>query len=92
LTSMRQYAKALGLAFQVIDDLLDVEASTEVMGKRTNKDEARGKATYPSLIGIDRSRDLADELMRKAHFALSAFDHRADPLRMLAAFAVERKL
>jgi geranylgeranyl diphosphate synthase, type II len=92
LTSMREYAQALGLAFQVIDDLLDVEASTEVMGKRTNKDEARGKATYPSLIGIDRSRDLAGELMRKAHSALSAFDHRADPLRMLAAFAVERKL
>ena len=92
LTSMREYAQALGLAFQVIDDLLDVEASTEVMGKRTNKDEARGKATYPSLIGIDRSRDLAGELMRKAHSALSAFDHRADPLRTLAAFAVERKL
>ena len=92
LTSMREYAQALGLAFQVIDDLLDVEASTEAMGKRTNKDEARGKATYPSLIGIDRSRDLAAELIRKAHAALSAFDHRADPLRMLAAFAVERKL
>lgn len=92
LTSMREYALALGLAFQVIDDLLDVEASTEAMGKRTNKDESRGKATYPSLIGVDRSRDLAAELIRKAHAALSAFDHRADPLRMLATFAVERKL
>jgi geranylgeranyl diphosphate synthase type II len=92
LTSMREYAQALGLAFQVIDDLLDVEASTDAMGKRTNKDEARGKATYPSLIGIDRSRGLAGELVRKAHAALDAFDHRAEPLRSLAEFAVERKL
>jgi geranylgeranyl diphosphate synthase type II len=92
LASMREYARALGLAFQVIDDLLDVEASTEDMGKRTNKDEARGKATYPALIGVERSRDLARELIGKAQAALGAFDHRADPLRLLAAFAVERKL
>jgi geranylgeranyl diphosphate synthase, type II len=92
LTSMLEYAQALGLAFQVIDDLLDVEASTEAMGKRTNKDEARGKATYPSLIGVDRSRDLAGELVRKAYAAVDAFDHRADPLRSLAQYAVERKL
>ena len=92
LAALREYAQALGLAFQVIDDLLDVEASTETMGKRTNKDKARGKATYPSLIGVERSRDLARELIRKAQAALTAFDHRADPLRMLAAFAVERKL
>src|SRR5580658_3496181 len=58
MSSLREYAQALGLAFQVIDDLLDVEASTEAMGKRTNKDEGRGKATYPSLIGVERSREL----------------------------------
>ena len=51
-----EYARALGLAFQVIDDLLDVEASTEQMGKRTHKDEAHGKATYPALIGVNESR------------------------------------
>ena len=92
LASLREYAQALGLAFQVIDDLLDVESSTETMGKRTNKDEARGKATYPSLIGVERSRGLARDLVAKAQAALAHFDHRADPLRMLAAFAVERKL
>jgi len=92
LESLREYAQTLGLAFQVIDDLLDVESSTETMGKRTNKDEARGKATYPSLIGVDRSRQLAHELVAKAQAALAHFDHRAEPLRMLAAFAVERKL
>jgi geranylgeranyl diphosphate synthase, type II len=92
LTSLREYAQALGLAFQVIDDLLDVESSAEAMGKRTNKDEARGKATYPSLIGVERSRNLARELVTNAEAALAGFDHRADPLRLLAAFAVERKL
>jgi len=92
MESLREYAQALGLAFQVIDDLLDVESSTETMGKRTNKDEARGKATYPSLIGIERSRQLAHDLVAKAQAALARFDHRAEPLRMLVAFAVERKL
>jgi geranylgeranyl diphosphate synthase, type II len=92
LASLRKYAQALGLAFQVIDDLLDVESSTETMGKRTNKDQARGKATYPALIGVERSRDLASNLGGMAEGALARFDHRADPLRMLAAFAVERKL
>lgn len=92
LKALREYARALGLAFQVIDDLLDVEASTENIGKRTHKDEARGKATYPSLLGVERSRELAIELANKARQALDSFDQRAEPLRMLATFAVERKL
>src|SRR5216684_2866819 len=92
LKALREYAQALGLAFQVIDDLLDVEASTENIGKRTHKDEARGKATYPSLLGVERSRELAIELANKARQALDGFDQRAEPLRMLATFAVERKL
>jgi geranylgeranyl diphosphate synthase type II len=92
LKALREYAHALGLAFQVIDDLLDVEASTENIGKRTHKDEARGKATYPSLLGVERSRELAIELANKARQALDSFDQRAEPLRMLATFAVERKL
>jgi len=92
LKALREYAQTLGLAFQVIDDLLDVEASTENIGKRTHKDEARGKATYPSLLGVERSRELAIELANKARQALDGFDQRAEPLRMLATFAVERKL
>jgi geranylgeranyl diphosphate synthase type II len=92
LRAMRDYGRALGLAFQVADDLLDVEASAESVGKRTHKDEARGKATYPSLLGIDRSRDLARQLVVRAHTALGGFDQRADPLRALASFAVERNL
>ena len=92
LRAMRDYGRALGLAFQVADDLLDVEATTAELGKRTHKDEARGKATYPSLLGIERSRQLARDLVLKAHAALADFDDRADPLRALASFAVERKV
>ena len=90
--ALREYARALGLAFQVVDDLLDVEESAEKMGKRTHKDEARGKATYPSIVGIERSRELARGLAVRAREAIAGFGNGADPLRMLAAFAVERKL
>ncbi len=92
LAALREYARSLGLAFQVIDDLLDVEASAEVVGKRTNKDAARGKATYPALMGVARARAFAHELIARATDALAQFDDRADALRTLAAYAVERKL
>ncbi len=91
LDSLSKYARALGLCFQVVDDLLDVEASTEQMGKRTNKDQAAGKNTYPVLMGIEQSRSLARELESRAQAALSSFDHRAEPLRAIASFVVERK-
>jgi geranylgeranyl diphosphate synthase, type II len=92
IKSLEAYGRALGLAFQVVDDLLDVEASSEQMGKRTHKDEAAGKATYPGILGIARSRALARELERRAHDALAAFDDRADALRQIATFVVEREL
>ena len=90
LDSLSKYARSLGLCFQVVDDLLDVEASTEQMGKRTNKDQAAGKNTYPALIGIEQSRALARDLESRAQAALSSFDHRAEPLRAIASFVVER--
>jgi geranylgeranyl diphosphate synthase type II len=92
LEALEAYARALGLAFQVIDDILDVEASTEQMGKRTAKDAANGKNTYPGLIGLDKSWQLARDLERRAQHALDGFDFRAEPLRALASFAVERRL
>ena len=91
LDSMTKYAQAIGLSFQVVDDLLDVEASTEQMGKRTNKDQAAGKNTYPVLIGVEQSRQLARDLLDRANAALSSFDTRAEPLRAIANFIVERK-
>ena len=61
------------------------------MGKRTNKDQAAGKNTYPVLMGIEQSRALARDLESRAQAALSSFDHRAEPLRAIASFVVERK-
>ena len=92
LDALTEYGRALGLAFQVIDDILDVEASAEQMGKRTHKDDAHGKATYPALIGVEKSRAFAHDLKQRAIAALASFDHRAEPLRQLAAFVVERSL
>ena len=92
LAALTEYGRALGLAFQVIDDILDVEASAEQLGKRTHKDDAHGKATYPALMGVEKSRAFAHELKRRAIRALDSFDERAEPLRQLAAFVVERSL
>ena len=92
VAALREYARNLGLAFQVADDLLDVEASTEQIGKRTQKDETRGKATYPALLGIERSRAMARDLAAKALEAIASFDARAEPLRALVNYAVERRL
>ena len=92
LDALTEYGRALGLAFQVIDDILDVEASAEQLGKRTHKDDAHGKATYPALMGVEKSRAFAHDLKRRAIGALASFDERAEPLRQLAAFVVERSL
>ena len=92
IESLDAYARALGLAFQVVDDLLDVQGTTEQMGKRTQKDSERGKATYPAILGIERSQDFARELESRARRALASFDERAVALRELATFVVERKL
>jgi geranylgeranyl pyrophosphate synthase len=72
--------------------LLDVQSSPEQMGKRTQKDSERGKATYPAILGIERSMDLARELETRAHRALASFGDRAEALRQIATFTVERKL
>ena len=91
LESLTTYARAIGLCFQVVDDLLDVEASTEQMGKRTQKDQAAGKNTYPGIIGVEESRKLARDLERRAIAATASLGERAQPLRAIASFVVERK-
>jgi geranylgeranyl diphosphate synthase, type II len=92
LDSLDAYARALGLCFQVVDDLLDVEATTEQMGKRTQKDAAAGKNTYPVLMGLEQSHQLAHQLEARARRALESFGAPAEPLRQVATYVVERKL
>lgn len=85
------YAKAIGLAFQVVDDVLDCDASTATLGKTAGKDSKQGKPTYVSVLGLSRARQLADELRAEAHAALEAFGARARRLAQLADFIVLRK-
>ena len=84
------YARDVGLAFQIADDLLDVTGDPDVMGKANQKDEDAGKATLVSLMGIERARQQADILSNQAKDHLSLFDHRADLLRAVAEFTVQR--
>jgi len=86
-----RYAKCVGLAFQVVDDVLDAEAPTATLGKTAGKDAAQGKPTYVSLLGVPRAKALAQELRRDAHAALEAFGPRAARLRDLADFIVMRE-
>ena len=85
------FAKQIGLAFQVVDDLLDAESSTATLGKTAGKDAKHGKPTYVSAIGVARSRELAAELRASALDALAGFGERALRLRELADFIVLRK-
>jgi farnesyl diphosphate synthase len=88
--ALDEYADALGLAFQIRDDILDVEGDAEQLGKTAGKDEAQGKSTYPGLLGMARSKQRLDELSRKMQTALEPFGAGADALRSLAEFAVAR--
>jgi farnesyl diphosphate synthase len=84
------YAKCVGLAFQVVDDVLDAEASTAALGKTAGKDAAQGKPTYVSILGLPRSKELAEELRREAHAAIADFGPSAARLSGLADFIVLR--
>src|SRR5690606_7186024 len=85
------YAKCVGLAFQVVDDILDAEAPTETLGKTAGKDAAQNKPTYVSLLGIAQARELAEQLRSDAHAALVPLGERASHLRALADFIVLRR-
>jgi geranylgeranyl diphosphate synthase type II len=89
--NLRDFGMNIGLAFQIVDDVLDVTQTSEQLGKTAGKDTATEKSTYPSLFGIDASLKKADELIHKANTALDSFGDRAANLREIAAFLVERK-
>ncbi|MBL8517248.1 MAG: polyprenyl synthetase family protein [Betaproteobacteria bacterium] len=88
--ALDRYAQCVGLAFQVVDDILDCEASTESLGKTAGKDQEQGKPTYVSLMGLPGAKSFAVELLADADTALAVFDGRAARLRELAAFIVNR--
>lgn len=90
LHALDRYATALGLAFQVRDDLLDIEGDSATLGKTAGKDVAQDKATFPALIGLDASRQRLLELSQAMTQALAPFGERADALRALGRLAVER--
>jgi len=88
--ALRQFARAIGLAFQIQDDILDVESSTQQLGKHQGSDSANNKATYTSILGVERARAEAAQLYNQSIEALGLFADRAKPLRELAKFIVHR--
>ncbi len=91
LAAITKFGRALGLAFQIIDDILDVTQTSEKLGKSAGKDAAAKKATYPAVIGLKKSRLEAKRLTRRAHNALSIFDGKAEALHALANYLLERE-
>jgi geranylgeranyl diphosphate synthase type II len=91
LDAITDFGRSLGLAFQVIDDILDVTQTSEKLGKSAGKDAAAEKATYPAVIGLAKSRAEAKRLTRKAHDALSIFGPKGDALHALANYLLERE-
>jgi geranylgeranyl diphosphate synthase, type II len=91
IQALSLYGRHIGLAFQIADDILNVEGDRKLMGKGTGSDEGRGKITYPALMGLETSREKARELVDRAHSAISPFDDRAMPLRMIATYITDRK-
>ena len=88
---LSEYGDCVGLAFQISDDILDVVGDQEKLGKRTGMDEARGKQTYISLLGLEESRKHAETLIDRAIDALSTFDERAEALRAIGRYVIERQ-
>jgi geranylgeranyl diphosphate synthase type II len=91
VTALTAYGEKFGLAFQVTDDLLDVEGNAAEMGKAPGQDEKRRKATYPALLGVDAARQWARRLVEQALAELESFDYRAEPLRELARYLLVRR-
>jgi geranylgeranyl diphosphate synthase type II len=91
LAALTAFGRSAGLAFQIADDLLDVTGTAEEMGKAVGKDLARGKMTYPGVVGVDESRRRADELVERAVGALGRFGPRARPLAEIASYITARR-
>jgi len=88
--ALAAYGRRLGLAFQITDDLLDVQSNQMATGKRVSKDAQRGKLTFPGLLGLDQSTQHAEQLIFQACQRLASFGCRADGLQTLARYVLER--
>lgn len=92
IVKLRKYSRDIGLAFQVVDDILDITATTEELGKTAGKDLASAKTTYPSLVGLERSKEIANELIEEAKAQLAGYNKaKAAPLLALAEYIRQRK-
>jgi geranylgeranyl diphosphate synthase type II len=89
--SINRYGQQVGLAFQIADDVLNIEGDSDVMGKGIGSDKARGKMTYPSVFGITESKRTQEELVDSAIDSLKGFNEKADPLRNIARYIIKRK-
>lgn len=89
--ALESYGLKIGMAFQISDDILDIEGDREIMGKPVGSDEARQKMTYPALLGLEEARRVEKGLVDEAVEALARFDSSAEPLRHLAAYIIQRK-
>jgi len=89
--SINRYGQQIGLAFQIADDILNIEGDRNVMGKGIGSDKVRGKITYPSVFGISESKNIQTRLIDHAIESLNRFDDRAEPLRDLARYIIKRK-
>jgi len=90
LNKLDHYAKCIGLAFQIRDDILDEEGETGTLGKRSGSDRSLSKSTYPAVIGLDAAKQRADELHEEAMESLSGLGEPADPLRWISLYIIER--
>ncbi len=88
---LKSYAQNIGLAFQVVDDILNIEGDPDILGKAVGSDQKRNKNTYPSLLGLQESKKFAKKLVKMALQALNDFDNRSDPLRAIARYIIDRK-
>ena len=91
MARLRRFGETIGWAFQVTDDILDVEESSAALGKTAGKDIAQQKATYPAVFGLQKSHQIANELSTKAIGELEVYGQRADRLRTIAEFLVLRR-
>jgi geranylgeranyl diphosphate synthase type II len=88
--AVREYGKAIGLAFQIVDDILNVEGDPMIMGKAAGTDQSRRKKSFPALLGLEKSKEFAQNLVRSAVGTLAGFGAEAEALRAIAGYVIER--